>query len=87
MSWLTAGAIVYLVLLSTLVGYGAWNHLIVKHGAGRVAPFSMLVPLFGITSGATVLGERFTLFHLLAAMLVLVGLALHALGGRLFAPR
>jgi O-acetylserine/cysteine efflux transporter len=87
MSWLTAGAIVYLVLLSTLVGYGAWNHLIVKHGAGRVAPFSMLVPLFGITSGATVLGERFTLFHLLAAMLVLVGLALHALGGRLSAPR
>lgn len=87
MSWLTAGAIVYLALLSTLVGYGAWNHLIVKYGAGRVAPFSMLVPLFGITSGATVLGESLTMFHLVAAVLVLAGLSLHALGGRLFASR
>ena len=80
LSWLTIGAVTYLVLLSTLVGYGAWNHLIVKHGAGRVAPFSMMVPIFGITSGALVLGERFTLWHLLAAALVLAGLALHAFG-------
>jgi O-acetylserine/cysteine efflux transporter len=87
LSWLSIGALAYLVLLSTLVGYGTWNHLIVKHGAGRVAPFSMLIPIFGITSGAIFLGERFTLWHLLAAALVLMGLVLHAVGRRLFEPR
>jgi O-acetylserine/cysteine efflux transporter len=72
------GAIVYLVVLSTFVGYGAWNHLIVEYGAGRVAPYSMLVPFFGVSAGAIFLGERFTEVHALAAALVMVGLALHA---------
>ena len=85
LSWLTVGALAYLVLLSTLVGYGAWNHLIVKHGASRVAPFSMLVPIFGITSGALFLHEHFTPWHALAAALVLLGLGVHAFGHRLFA--
>jgi O-acetylserine/cysteine efflux transporter len=80
MSWLSAGAVVYLALLSTHFGYGAWNHLIVKHGAARVAPFSMLVPIFGLTSGALVLGEDFNAYHALAALLVLLGVAVHAFG-------
>src|SRR4029077_6129375 len=28
-TWLSTGAVLYLALLSTHVGYGAWNHLIV----------------------------------------------------------
>jgi len=84
LSWLTLGALAYLVLLSTLVGYSAWNHLIVKHGASRVAPFSMLVPIFGFSSGALFLHERFSAWHVVAGALVLAGLALHALGHRLF---
>ncbi|HVR61462.1 MAG TPA: EamA family transporter [Polyangia bacterium] len=78
LSWLSVGALAYLVVLSTLIGYSVWNHLIVKHGAGRVAPFSMLVPIFGVSSGAIFLHERFTSQHVLAALLVLVGLAIHA---------
>ena len=81
-SWLSIGALVYLVVLSTLLGYGGWNHLIVEHGASRVAPFSMLVPIFGVSSGAVFLGERFSGYHALAALLVLAGLALHVLGSR-----
>jgi len=84
-SWLSLGALLYLVVLSTLFGYGGWNHLIVEHGAGRVAPFSMLVPIFGVSSGALCLGERFTWLHVWAALLVLLGLGLHVLGTRDFA--
>jgi O-acetylserine/cysteine efflux transporter len=85
MSWLSIGALAYLVVLSTLFGYGSWNYLIVKHGAGRVAPFSMLVPIFGVSSSAVFLGEHFTPGHAAAVALVLLGLALHAFGRRLFA--
>ncbi len=77
------GALAYLVLLSTLFGYGAWNQLIMRYGASRVAPFSLLVPIFGVSSGALVLGERFSVLDAAAAGLVLAGLALHVFGGRL----
>ena len=83
LSWLSVGAVVYLVLFSTLFGYGAWNDLIVKHGAGQVAPFSMLVPIFGLASGSLFLHEVFTTSHALGALLVLAGLGLHAFGPKL----
>jgi O-acetylserine/cysteine efflux transporter len=50
-------ALVYIAGLSTLAGWGVWGVLIRRYGASTVAPFSMLVPFFGIASGALVLGE------------------------------
>ena len=87
LSPVSVGALAYLVLLSTLFGYGAWNQLIMKHGAKKIAPFSLLVPIFGVASGALVLHERFTATTAAAAVLVLAGLALHAQGGRIFGKR
>lgn len=87
LSWLSVGALAYLVVLSTWCGYGAWNQLIVQHGAGRVAPFSMLVPIFGVSAGAVFLGEPFSVWHAAAALLVLLGLTLHAFGERAFGAR
>jgi drug/metabolite transporter (DMT)-like permease len=39
----------------------------------------MLVPIFGVACGALFLGEEFTRYHAGAALLVMVGLAMHAL--------
>ncbi len=82
-TWLSAGSVAYLAFLSTLVGYGLWNWLISKRGASAVAPFSLLVPVFGVSSSWLVLGEVFTPGHWLAAGLILAGLAIHVFGGRL----
>jgi O-acetylserine/cysteine efflux transporter len=78
----SVGALAYLVLCSTLFGYGVWNQLIMKHGAKKIAPFSLLVPIFGVTSSALVLHEQFTMLNAAAAFLVLCGLAIHVIGGR-----
>jgi O-acetylserine/cysteine efflux transporter len=83
MGWVSLGSIAYLAFLSTLVGYGLWTWLIVKKGASAVAPFSLLVPVFGISSAWLVLGETLTESHLAAAGLILSGLAVHVFGGRL----
>jgi O-acetylserine/cysteine efflux transporter len=80
MSLLTAGAIAYLVILSTLLGYGLWNALIMKNGAGKIAPFSLLVPVFSLSSAALFLGERFSALDALAAFLILGGLVIHVFG-------
>lgn len=77
---LTLGALLYLALLSTLVGYGLWNALIMRHGAARIAPFSLLVPLFSLSSAAVFLGEGFSLREAIAALLVLAGLLVHVFG-------
>lgn len=82
LGWLSLGSIAYLAYLSTLVGYGLWTWLIVKKGASAVAPFSLLVPVFGISSAWLVLGETLTPSHLAAAGLILAGLAVHVFGGR-----
>jgi O-acetylserine/cysteine efflux transporter len=44
-------------------------------------PFSLLVPVFGLSSAALVLGERLTLRHGVATGLILAGVGLHVLGG------
>jgi O-acetylserine/cysteine efflux transporter len=78
----TIGALAYLVLLSTLLGYGLWNGLIMRYGAGRIAPFSLMVPVFGLASASLVLGEGFAARDGAGAALILAGLLVHAFGGR-----
>jgi O-acetylserine/cysteine efflux transporter len=79
----TIGALAYLVILSTLVGYGFWNSLIGRHGASRIAPFSLMVPIFGTVSASLVLGERFAAFDAAGAGVIMVGLLVHVFGGRI----
>lgn len=81
-SWLSFGSVAYLAFLSTLVGYGLWNWLIVRKGASAVAPFSLLVPVFGVSSAWLVLGEALTPGHFVAAGLILAGLVVHGFGSR-----
>lgn len=79
----TIAALAYLVILSTLVGYGLWNQLIMRHGAGRIAPFSLMVPVFALAASTLVLGERFGLPEAAASLLILAGLLIHVFGGSL----
>ena len=75
-TWSGVGAIIYIAFASTIVGFAIWGKLIRIYGAGRVAPFSLLVPIFGMGSSAIVLGEEFGLIRLLAAVMVVTGLVL-----------
>ena len=69
-------ALLYVVLLSTVFGYGAWTWLLKHHPASRVAPFTLLVPVVGILSAWAALGETPNAAELCGAAVVLVGLAL-----------
>ena len=74
------GSLVYLAFLSTLFGYGAWNYLFNHYPASTVAPFSLLIPLFGILGGVVVFGERFDNFELVGAILIIAGLLVSNFG-------
>ncbi|GAA5160484.1 membrane protein [Ornithinimicrobium tianjinense] len=66
----------YTVVIGTVAGSGVWTWLMARHPAGVVGPFSMLVPVVGMTSAWLVLGERVTAAELAGAVLVVGGVLL-----------
>jgi len=67
------GAVLFVALVSTLGGFGVWGALIRRYDASTVAPFSMLVPVFGIASAAVLLGEQVHPADLIGGVLVVGG--------------
>ena len=83
----TWGAVLWQALGNTLFGYGAWSWLLARHPAGRIVPMALLVPVFGMGSAAALLGEPLPAWKLVAAALVLAGLAINLFGPRLLLAR
>ncbi|MDO8456932.1 MAG: EamA family transporter [Burkholderiaceae bacterium] len=81
----TFGAVAYLAWAATLLGYGIWTYLMSRYPANRVSPFSMLVPLFGLTIGWLVFDEALKPIHLAGGTLLMAGLLVNLFGARLFA--
>jgi O-acetylserine/cysteine efflux transporter len=75
-------ALAYIAYLSTLVGFGLWGWLLRRYGAGQVAIYSLLVPVFGMSSAALALSERITVSDVVAGCLIVGGVALGSLRRR-----
>lgn len=85
--WQGIAAVLVVAYVATILGFGIWSAMIARHGAGAVAPFSLLVPVFGMSSAALFLGEPVGPVRLAAAALILTGLAVNTLGSRRAAAR
>jgi O-acetylserine/cysteine efflux transporter len=70
------GAVAYIAFAATTVGWGLWAYLMRAYSAGTVAPFSLLVPVFGLGFAALLLGEALTARVVIAALLVVSGVLL-----------
>ncbi|MHC0429759.1 EamA family transporter [Streptomyces sp. O3] len=80
LDWAGVGAILFVAWVSTLFGFGAWGWLLRRHPASSVAPFSLLVPVFGMSSAAMILGEGVSGLRWCAAVLLVGGVAVTSLG-------
>lgn len=70
--WPTLG-LLFTVIVAVVAGSGIWTWLISHHPAGLVAPFSLLVPVFGMTSAWLILGETARPGELAGAVLIVTG--------------
>lgn len=70
------GGLAYIVLIGTVAGSGVWSTLMSRNPAGVVAPFSLLVPIVGMSLAFLVLGERPTWIEIAAAAVVIIGVLL-----------
>ena len=68
--------LLYTCVLGTAVGSGIWTWLMARHQAGVVAPYSMLVPVVGLTTAWLALGERPNAIELLGGFVIIAGVVL-----------
>ena len=79
MTWV---AVLWQSIGNTLIGYGLWNLLLNRYSAAIVTPWALLVPVFGMSASAVLLGEPVLWWKLLAMALIFAGLALNTLDAR-----
>lgn len=78
-------SVAYLAWAATLFGYGVWTFLLARYPINRVAPFTLLVPLVGLTTGWLAFGETLQPVHFIGGALLMVGLFMNLFGAPLLA--
>jgi drug/metabolite transporter (DMT)-like permease len=75
-SWQGAVAILYLVVFGSIIGLNCYLWLLTRVPAPKVATYALVNPVVALFLGAAVLGETVTPLAIVAALLVLLGVAL-----------
>jgi drug/metabolite transporter (DMT)-like permease len=75
-SWQGVVAILYLVVFGSIIGLNCYLWLLTRVPAPKVATYALVNPVVALFLGAAVLGETVTPLAIVAALLVLVGVAL-----------
>lgn len=75
----TWAAVAWQSWANTLFGYAAWSWLLSRYTAAAVTPMALLVPVFGMGASAIWLAEPLPAWKLVAAALVISGLAINLL--------
>lgn len=68
-------SILFQVYLATHFAYWGWNSLLKLYPVSTVAPLSLLIPVFGITSSMLIIGERISTPNLISIGIIIAGLA------------
>ena len=72
---------VYTAVFGSLVGYGIWNRLLGLYPSSAVVPFTLLVPVVGMTTAWLVLSEVPSAAEVAGGLLLLAGVATAVLRG------
>jgi drug/metabolite transporter (DMT)-like permease len=75
-SWQGVVAILYLVVFGSIIGLNCYLWLLTRVPAPKVATYALVNPVVALFLGAAVLGETVTPLAIVAALLVLAGVAL-----------
>jgi len=73
--WVGWGAVVYMGMIMTAVGYGIWYHVLTRHDVNQVMPFLLLLPVTAVAGGVVLLGETLTPWTLAGGAIVITGVA------------
>lgn len=75
-------SVFYIAYVSTWMGYGGWNWLLLRNPVAMIAPFTLLVPVFGMFASVVFLNEPLHGWKICAGILVVGGLSINLFGAR-----
>lgn len=71
--WTSWAAVLYLAMVTSIVGYIGWYWALAKGGIARIATIQFFQPVSGLVLAALLLGERMTMPLLAATLVILAG--------------
>jgi O-acetylserine/cysteine efflux transporter len=80
--WMEWGALLYTVLLSSLLAHTGFYWLVSRYPVTSISPITLLSPVFGVAFGALLLGEPLTVRILIGGALTLGGVFIIAMRER-----
>jgi drug/metabolite transporter (DMT)-like permease len=81
-TWRSIGAVVYLGIFGSLVGFTAYLYLLGKVRPSLATSYAYVNPVLAVLLGVWLLGERITMTGISAMLIILAGVVLVALGQR-----
>lgn len=81
-TWRSVAAVVYLGIVGSLVGFSAYTYLLGRVRPALATSYAYVNPVIAVLLGAWLLGERIEAASVLAMLIILIGVALVALGQR-----
>ena len=85
--WAGLAGLAYVIVFGTIVGSGIWTTLMRRNPAGVVAPFSLLVPVVGMTLSFLLLHERLNTVEIIASVVVVAGVLFGSIPRRKRRPK
>tara|TARA_R110000782_G_scaffold57595_12_gene120648 strand:- start:37289 stop:38152 length:864 start_codon:yes stop_codon:yes gene_type:complete len=76
MDWEAAGALAFVVIVTTIIAHGGWYFLIQRYPISVLTPFGLLAPIFGVIFGVVLFSEPITLRFLIGGTITLVGVGI-----------
>lgn len=80
--WALIGAILYMTLAVTVMGYGIWYYLLHRYPINQMMAFTLLVPVFGVLAGVVCLDDHLTTDLVIGGALTILGVAVLVLRRR-----
>jgi O-acetylserine/cysteine efflux transporter len=72
-SWAALGYTVFVVAIGT---FTVWYPMLRRYSVNQVIPFTLLVPVFGVLSGVSILGESLSVQSMLGGIATIAGVAI-----------
>jgi O-acetylserine/cysteine efflux transporter len=73
--WKGWGAIVYMIVFVTIIGYGFWYRMAQRYPVNLTMAHTLQVPVWGVLASVGLLGERLTWAMVAGSLLTLAGVA------------
>ncbi|MBU6961744.1 EamA family transporter [Pseudomonas sp. CVAP len=82
LEWVSVFSLLFQVYAATHFSYWGWNLLLREYPVSRVAPLSLLIPVFGVAGSMLMLGHRVDFNEGISIALILSALAVGLMKGR-----